>query len=353
MNSYESTLDVVTTTKYDFDDITIVPETLSTVNSRKQVSPYIAIGDNEFLPLMTSPMDTVVGESNFEVFGDNNILLCLPRTIYGNTLQSNWPNVFPSISLDEAEELLKQDTKPFMTYFCIDMANGHMVRLFETLRQLNIIRPDVNFIVGNIANPNTYKILGELNNVWGVRVGIGGGGACTTSANVAIHYPMGSLISECYSIKETYGFEAKIIADGGMRKYSDIIKALALGADIVMIGSLFNKTLQSSSETYLWKLFKVSGKFEKWLFDHKFSLYKKFRGMSTKEVQRSWGKEKLTTSEGVVKWNEVTYDLPKWTENFTDYLKSAMSYTSSKTLEEFKYSEKILISASAYKRFSK
>lgn len=176
---------------------------------------------------------------------------------------------------------------------------------------------------------------------------------CTTSANVAVHYPMGSLIEECYLIKKEGDYETKIIADGGMRKYSDIIKALALGADIVMIGSLFNKTLQSCSTTYLWKTFQVSGDLEKWLFDNKFSLYKKFRGMSTKEVQKSWGKKKLTTSEGIVKWNEVLYDLPKWVENLQDYLKSAMSYTSSIDLEEFKECEKIVISASAYRRFNK
>ena len=64
-------------------------------------------------------------------------------------------------------------------------------------------------------------------------------------------------------------------------------------------------------------------------------LYKNFRGMSTKEVQKAWGKEELTTSEGVVRRNQVEYTLEGWVENFTHYLKSAMSYTNKKTLPEF------------------
>jgi hypothetical protein len=336
--------------KFDFDDITIVPEMLSKIHSRKEVKPFLEIGDKNYLPLMTSPMDTVVDIHNLHYFEENKILICLPR---GTNVHSYYEYVFPSISLEDAEHLLEHEPEDKISYFCIDMANGHMAKLYDVVKDLNVKRPDVKFIVGNIANPKSFRLFGLLSNVWGVRVGIGGGGACTTSANVAVHYPMGSLISECYQIKMENFLTTKIIADGGMRKYSDIIKALALGSDIVMIGSLFNKMLQSCSPTYLWKTFKVTGKMERWLFNNKFSLYKKFRGMSTKEVQKEWGKKKLTTSEGVVKWNELLYDLPKWVNNLEDYLRSAMSYTSSSNLKEFKHSEKIVISASAYRRFSK
>lgn len=349
MSSTKSTLKNV---KYDFDDITIVPEILSTISSRKEVNPFIKINDRNFLPLMTSPMDTVVDESNFEKFKRNKVMICLPR---GVNVHSHYESVFPSISLEDAKELLEQEISEEEndSFYCVDMANGHMKKLYDIIKQLSLKRPDVKLIVGNIANPKAFKLFGELENVWGIRVGIGGGGACTTSANVAVHYPMGSLIEECYNIKIQNHLSAKIIADGGMRKFSDIIKALSLGADIVMVGSLFNKMLQSCSSTYLFKLFKVSGDLEKWFFRKKYPLYKKFRGMSTKEVQKDWGKKKLTTSEGVVKWNEVLYDLPKWINNFEDYLRSAMSYTSSSNLTDFKNSQKILISANAYRRFSK
>jgi hypothetical protein len=75
--------------------------------------------------------------------------------------------------------------------------------------------------------------------------------------------------------------------------------------------------------------------------------------MSTKEVQKQWGKKKLTTSEGISKFNKVEYRLDKWVENFKDYLKSAMSYTDSKTLDEFKNSQYVFITENALKRYHK
>ena len=80
---------------------------------------------------------------------------------------------------------------------------------------------------------------------------------------------------------------------------------------------------------------------------------KSFRGMSTKEVQKKWGRGTLKTSEGIVKTNSVEYTLDQWVENFTDYLKSAMSYTDSKTLKEFRESEFVFITENALKRFNK
>ena len=75
--------------------------------------------------------------------------------------------------------------------------------------------------------------------------------------------------------------------------------------------------------------------------------------MSTKEVQKSWGKTYLKTSEGIVKTNKINYSLSQWTENFESYLKSAMSYTDSMTLEEFKKSDYIFITQNALNRFNK
>ena len=81
--------------------------------------------------------------------------------------------------------------------------------------------------------------------------------------------------------------------------------------------------------------------------------YKKYRGMSTKEVQKKWGKKRLTTAEGISKYNKVEYRLSGWVENLKDYLKSAMSYTNSTNLEEFKNSEYVFITENALRRFHK
>ena len=177
---------------------------------------------------------------------------------------------------------------------------------------------------------------------------------CSTTQNVAIGYPMASLIQECYDASCLLDNPAKIVADGGMKTYSDIIKALALGADCVMIGSIFNKAIESCGDNYLFGKIKVSQKIAEKAYKHKIPVYKKFRGMSTKEVQKKWGKKKLTTSEGVIRFRKVEYSLNKWVENFEDYLRSAMSYTDSKTLNEFIGNVNIIkITDNAYNRFKK
>lgn len=176
---------------------------------------------------------------------------------------------------------------------------------------------------------------------------------CLTSKNTGVGYPMASLIKECYEIKLTMAKSAKIVADGGFKEYSDIIKALLLGADYVMIGSLLNKSIESSGDNYFRKI-KISKKMANFLFKKGLTVKKKFRGMSTKEVQRKWGKKILTTSEGVVRYRPVEYYLDSWVENFDHYLRSAMSYTGCFDLDEFiGCSRYNMITQNAYKRFDK
>jgi len=83
-------------------------------------------------------------------------------------------------------------------------------------------------------------------------------------------------------------------------------------------------------------------------------LKKSFRGMSTKEVQKKWGKQVLTTSEGVIRFRKVEYTLEQWVKNFEDYLRSAMSYSNASNLKEFiGQVEFIKITDNAYNRFKK
>ena len=177
---------------------------------------------------------------------------------------------------------------------------------------------------------------------------------CSTTVHTGVGFPMASLISECYETSKHIRKPAKIVADGGMQNYSDIIKALALGADYVMVGSLFNKAIESCGDNYLFGKIKVGPKTARVAYDIGVPVYKKFRGMSTKEVQKKWGKKELTTSEGVVRKRKVEYTLSQWIENFEAYLRSSMSYTNSKKLSDFIGKVDVIrITDNSYKRFKK
>ena len=258
----------------------------------------------------------------------------------------------------------------------------------------------LTIMTGNIANAKTYEWIYK-NAVYEyeengykyydcaidyIRVGIGGGSGCITTSNVSIHYPQASLIDECKKIKEStvckyVRKKPAIVADGGIRNYDHVIKALALGADYVMIGSLFaqciesagektNKTIKSKislkfpierykdfeidkngnwsayyTDEYITKGIEPwqAGPIEKYnkriesLKDKKFigSIDVKFFGMASADGQKSISGEKTKTAEGITKYLPVKYTLKGWTENMISYLRSAMSYCNCKDITEF------------------
>jgi len=329
--------------KLDFNDLLIVPKETTSINSRSEIDPYI----HGMLPIITAPMDTVISKENAELFILNNLNICLPRNV-----ESDYG--FKSYSVTQMTELLNQNqNKLKIGYYLIDVANGHMGSVLELTKKIKKHNPKIKLMVGNIANSETYRLL-SLAGADYIRVGIGNGGGCLTTQNTGVGYPMASLIKECYDVSTTLKKPAYIVADGGMQTYSDVIKALALGADYVMLGSILNKALESAGDNYLWKKIRVSQPTAEFLYKLGLPIYKKFRGMSTKEVQKKWGATKLKTSEGVIRFRRVEYKLGQWVENFEDYLRSAMSYTNSKTLKEFIGNvELVEITNNAYKRFNK
>ena len=343
--------------KIDFDDILIKPKTTTSIKSRSEINPFDSEG---YLPIITAPMDTVVDSENANLFLSKKIKVCLPRGEKRTELST-----FQSYSLSQfVDEFLKikgmktWSKSSFPIYVLIDTANGHIDEVIESVRKAkDIFNDDMVLMVGNIANPETYRLLSDAGADY-VRIGIGNGGGCLTTQQLGIGYPMASLINECYNISFSLDHPAKIVADGGMQKYSDIIKALALGADYVMLGSILNKCLESCGENYETDSIDSKLELKKEELSSRFKngkdIFKMFRGMSTKEVQRKWGNETLKTSEGVVRFRKVEYTIDQWVDNFESYLRSAMSYCDARTLEEFvDNSEFITITENAFKRFSK
>lgn len=345
----------------DFDDILIVPKTKTSIESR-----YSGISLPSKLPLFTAPMDTVVDLNNMEVFEKNKINVVLPRTInytqyINHRAFKTTSNVFISMGFDDLNSFEEKEFNilPNNPYILIDVANGHMEKIVKYAKTIKKQKPNAIIMVGNIANPETYKWYFESNCVDYIRLGIGNGNGCLTTKQSGIGYPMASLIHNTYKIKKDLMKKEpninppKIVADGGMKNYSDIVKALALGADYVMLGSIFNKALESCCNNYLYNI-KINKNTAKRLFHLGFPVKKYFRGMSTKEAQKAMGKSNLKTSEGVVRYRKIEYLLNTWVENFEHYLRNAMSYSNAKTLDDFIGKAEIsIITENAYKRFNK
>lgn len=346
--------------KLDFNDILIVPEKQTQIYSRYK---GVYLGDS--LPLFTAPMDTVVNEKNYKTFIKNGFKVVLPRTINNSGLilsEKNNENLFFSLGLNELNKGNIEDTLeklPKHTQILIDIANGHMDIVIKIAKDIKQKRPDITLMVGNIANPDTYYEMAKSQVMDYIRIGIGNGSGCLTTKQSGVGFPMASLI---YEIKQKKDLFIKnnptkkapyIIADGGMKDYADIIKALALGADYVMLGSILNKSLESCASNYLFRI-KLNNRIAKRFFMWGLPIKKYFRGMSTKEAQKAMGKTNLKTSEGVVRFRKVEYALSGWVENFSHYLRNAMSYSNKKTIKDFIGNVKtIQITNNAYERFNK
>ena len=359
-----SGIDTAVPLKFDFNDILIIPAEKSVINSR-----YGNITLPTNLPLITAPMDTVVNISNAHIFKSCGINVAFPRTIkYGEALvkwfASNTVNndAYVSFGFEDIEHFSKNKFYDIHenARILIDVANGHLQRVIDYSRRIKKYRPDITIMAGNIANPETYRWYSEEGCIDEARVSIGSGNGCLTSKQLSVGYPLASLIFEINQIKKRLMQDSskqhkipKIVADGGMKNYSDIILALALGADKVMIGSIFNKSLESCANNYLYGV-KINNKLAAYLFDRGFPIKKYFRGMSTKEAQIAMGRINLKTSEGVVRFRNVEYHLDGWVENFEHYLRSAMSYANAKTLNEFIGKVNFCqITKSAHDRFNK
>ena len=342
--------------KFDFDDILIVPKKKTHIASR-----YKGIILSKSLPLFTAPMDTVVNLDNMYNFMENGISVTLPRTIKRDEYHLVPKKVFVSMGFDNLNFELKTNLRnlPNELHVIIDIANGHMQKLFDYCKKIKKLRPDIVLMVGNIGNPETYLWYAKNTNVDYIRVGIGNGGGCLTTKQSGVGYPMASLINATYEVKKKFIKEnpdkkaPAIIADGGMKDHSDIIKSLALGADYVMIGSIFNQALESCAKNYLYGV-KINKRLARYLFNKRYPVKKYFRGMSTKAAQKAMGKTSFKTSEGVVRYRKVEYHLNGWVENFKHYLRNAMSYSNTQTLDKFVGKiEFCQITTRAYDRFNK
>jgi IMP dehydrogenase len=148
--------------------------------------------------------------------------------------------------LERACELMKRK----VDVLAIDTAHGHSKGVMEAVARLKQAFPDVELIAGNVATFEGARDLIGLG-VDGIKVGIGPGSICTTRVVSGAGVPQITAIVECS--KAAAGTGVPVIADGGIKYSGDITKAIAAGADCVMIGSLFAGTEESPGETILYQ----------------------------------------------------------------------------------------------------
>lgn len=350
------------------------------LDSRSLAHPYL---DNGMLPLITAPMSTVVDKDNYKVFLNNNINVCLPR---GQELLNDSGKVWISVSLDQFIDKYANITKSVIKniHVCIDTANGNMPKLHKAIRDAkDIYGNDLVIMAGNVASVPAFIELAKTG-VDYIRVGIGGGGACTTTVHTGVgQVDLEQLIRDIkmtkkymaspyrltgqgippikYSNREINNIkQVKIVADGissyikyknlHRNGYAAINHLLVAGADLVMIGSIFNKAVESPGNLY----YKADtyGNIYREIIPDTYNVnidlqnvYKLYRGMSTREEQENYKKNNKRHSEGKSVYNLVEYTLQEWLEGakgkkhddfpgFINCLQSIMSYVGAKTLKE-------------------
>ena len=220
----------------------------------------------------------------------------------------------------------------------IDSAHGHSKNIIETVKKIKAAYPDLQVIAGNIATGVAAKALIEAG-VDAVKVGIGPGSICTTRVVAGIGVPQITAIMDCYEVAKEYGIP--VIADGGIKFSGDMTKAIAAGANVCMMGSIFAGCDESP------------GTFE--LFQGR--KYKVYRGMGSIAAMENGSKDryfqtdaKKLVPEGVE--GRVAY---KGTVEDTVFqlvggIRSGMGYCGAPTIEALKENGKFVkISAASLK----
>lgn len=364
--------EIIENLKYSYNDVSLVPSVISEICHRSECDPFIE--DNK-LPIFTAPMTSVVNVDNFSLFEENHIIPILPRNIDIETrIEYSQNGKWAAYSLSEFEEVwCAEKIDGIVPKVLIDVANGHMACLYELVKTSKKIwgSNSIVIMVGNIANPETYRIAAESGADY-IRCGIGGGDGCSTSTNTSLNFPQASLVNEIGKIKSELSQHndvnklPKIIADGGIRNYSDVIKAIALGADYVMIGGVFSKMVESASLCKFYSqeeqteeelngidLVKVEGFENKGegvftLNGKSLQIYKLFYGMASRLGQKDISGEDTKVPEGIVKMFRAEYTMNEWVTKMLHYLRSAMSYTNSRKVYDLQNTKIITVTTNAY-----
>lgn len=314
-----------------FDDVLLVPQ-YSDIESRKDtnISSWLDGEIKLSIPIISSPMDTVTGHvmaCEISILGGLGILhrYCSPdqQAEWVKYCKDNYAaNVGAAVGstgdfLERTEKVLNAGAN----VICVDVAHGDHISVKNAIRDIRAkFGWRIHVMAGNVATKEAFDHLAH----WGadsIRVGVGGGSICSTRIQTGHGVPTLSSVIDCSNSI----LNAKLIADGGIKTSGDIVKALAAGADFVMLGSMLAGTNESPGD-----IFEENGK-----------QYKVYRGMASKEAQIDW-KGSYSSFEGVA--SKVLYKghLPNILDDITRNIRSGLSYSGAKDLLELRSKAKFI-----------
>ncbi|MCU0343562.1 MAG: guanosine monophosphate reductase [Ignavibacterium sp.] len=313
-----------------YDDISLIPTQVSRIKSRTQAATGCTfLGIKLNVPIVSSPMDSVTGIEMAKALTSSGSLGIINRfdSSLDSVINSKNGRGIKAVSIalnTDLKTIEKIAEKKYIV--CIDTANANNKEVLKKTEQIKK-KFDVKVIVGNIAHGAS---LDQLVNAGAdaVRVGIGSGSVCTTSIQTGIGIGQVSSLLNVLFARKNKKLKIKIIADGGIKSPGDVAKAIALGADVVMLGRMLSGTRETPGE-----VIKYNGQ-----------LWKKYRGSASFGVKMRnefiEGEETMVAYKGSVK---------SVIDGISDGLKSSMSYMNCLNIEELRKTETFaILSNSSY-----
>lgn len=299
-----------------YDDISLIPLEISRVKTRNEINTRtIFAGEELSVPVISSPMDTVTGiemAKELTNLGCIGILNRFNSSLSELVSNSNLIDGIKAVSISlTAEDSIIAPLAERGIIICIDTANANNAFVLKKCEEIKS-RYNTKVIVGNIAHGSTLNQLEDAG-ADAVRIGIGGGSVCTTSVQTGIGIGQVSSLLDTYFTKIEQKLNIALIADGGIKSPGDVAKALACGADVVMLGRMLAGTKETPGE----------------VIKYNDQLWKKYRGSASFGVKMKnefiEGEETLVPYKGAVK-NVIN--------GISDGLRSAMSYLNCDSLKE-------------------
>jgi len=306
---------------FTFDDVLLIPA-YNHYESRQHVDVSVTDRSGKLslkLPVMTANMDTVTESAMASWIGAKGGIGVLHRmmSIERNVEEFRRCTARAFVSVGtSAEELERAEAlrDAGATHFVVDVAHGHAKYVGKTLKRLREMLPDACIMAGNVA---TYAGADYLASVGAdlIKVGIGPGSVCTTRLKTGHGVPQLTAIQDCARC------DRSIVADGGIRHPGDVVKALAFGADFVMIGGMLAGTRPTPGERQQ---------------DAAGNWVKSYRGMASREVadEHHGGIAEWKTAEGVAVTVPYREDEDAIIADLVGGLRSGLTYAGSKTIRE-------------------